>query len=117
MRARGVAHSTSDAKTVTVHVPTSDLVRQLEKQQKEGLRWKDAFSNYPEYMSISYEEFTRDKDQSVSNILSFLEMEPAVSLKSDLVKLNTAPLSEIITNFDEVRDCLADTPFAWCIAK
>jgi len=112
MRARGVAHSTKEARTVTVHVPTADLVAQLDRLEADGRRWQEVFADYPAYMKISYETFTQDKDSAAREILTFLNMDPDAALQSDLVKLNTAPLPEIVENFDEVQSCLAGTPFA-----
>lgn len=115
MRARGLAHSTRKANLVSVRVPTNDLIKTLNKIQDNGMRWKQALDGHSEYMQITYESFVEDNASVLSEVLAFLEVDPNVSLQSDLVQLNTAPLHEIIENFDEVQDCLADTPFSWCI--
>ena len=67
-------------------------------------------------MMVTYDRFVRDRDAVSPELLSFLGVDPHVELKSELVKLNTAPVSEMVQNFEDVSACLRATEFAWCIS-
>ena len=115
--ARGYAHSASQAgEAVTIHIPTGNLIEQLRTIRDEGMQWKNMFEGRVPYMMVTYDRFVRDRDAVSPELLSFLGVDPHVELKSELVKLNTAPVSEMVQNFEDVSACLRATEFAWCIS-
>ena len=114
-QARGLAHSTGVAENVTVRVPIENLVQRLKTIRRDGTRWKDVLDGHPAYLAVTYEAFVEDPAVQVDRILGFLDLEPGIDLQSDLVKMNTATLPEIVENFDEVWDTLAGTEFSWCL--
>ena len=117
MQARGYAHSASHAgNAVTVHVPTGNLVEQLRAIRDEGLQWKNIFESRAPYMLVTYDRVVRDREAVSSELLTFLDVNPGVELKSELVKLNTAPVSDTVVNYEAVRACLQSTEFSWCVS-
>jgi hypothetical protein len=117
MLARGYAHSASKAgEAVTLHVPTGALVKDLRAIRDEGLRWKSVFEASAPYMLVTYERFVQDRQAVSRELLAFLGVDVEAGLESELVKLNTAPVSEMVSNIEEVRACLNKSEFDWCIS-
>jgi hypothetical protein len=117
MIARGYAHSGSTSgETVSLNIPTAGLVDELMRIRDEGLRWKKVLEEASPYMLVTYDRFVRDRQAVSTELLSFLGVDSNIYLESALVKLNTAPISEIVENFDEVKACLEKSEFEWCIS-
>jgi LPS sulfotransferase NodH len=67
------------------------------------------------YTETFYEELTGPKrDEKLARILSFLGVEPS-ALGSDLVRMNPTEHSELLTNYDEIRDTLRGSRFEWML--
>lgn len=115
MQVRGYAHSTSQSgNPVTLSVPTGNLVEELREIEKEGLQWKHMFEGRVPYVLVTYDNFVQNKKDVSLELLTFLGVDPGVELKSDLVKLNTRPVSDMVVNYAEVKACLQSTEFSWC---
>lgn len=62
-------------------------------------------------LTISYEELLVDRDGVLATVFSFLGVEPhAVAEKT--MKHTRDDLREVVMNFDELRQSVADTPYA-----
>ena len=85
--------------------------------QQAGQKWIEMFKDHPAYMMITYEDFIKDKDSVGKDVLKFLGVESSVILSSELKKLNTAPISDVVKNLSEVQKCLSGTQFEWCIKE
>ena len=115
--ARGYAHSASQAgEVVTLHVKTACLVDDLRSIRVEGVGWKSVLESRAPYLMVTYERFIQDRQAVSRDLLTFLGVDANVELESELVKLNTKPIMEVVANFDEVRSCLKKSEFEWCIA-
>jgi len=117
MKARGYSHSPIGGTVVKINIPTNNLENRLYSIQQEGEQLIELFKHDSPYMMITYEEFIRNKDQYASDMLNFLGVDSDVALSSELVKLNTAPVSDYVENIDDVRRCLSGTRFSWCIEE
>jgi hypothetical protein len=116
MIARGYAHSGSTSgEAVSFYVSTDGLVEELQTIRDEGLRWKKVLEDSAPYMLVTYDRFVQERLAVSRELLSFLGVNSNIDLVSELVKLNTAPVSRIVQNFDEVQACLQKTEFEWCI--
>jgi hypothetical protein len=51
-----------------------------------------------------------NRDEETTRILDFLGVDSA-KLRTDIVKTNPDSLSKILSNFDEVREALEDSPY------
>lgn len=112
MEARGFAHATSEDKHVTtVTVPTSNLIKRLEEIRNAGLYWNNIFSDCPFYTMITYESLVEKRTSVTRDVLKFIGVDPGIELKSELVRSNKAPISEVVENIEEVRACLNGTEF------
>lgn len=71
---------------------------------------RDLFQNNP-YTEVGYESFSKYQENEAKRLLPVLGIDSYQPLTSDLVKINTRPISELVDNHDEVKDSLAGTTF------
>lgn len=62
-------------------------------------------------LTISYEELLVDRDGVLAAVFSFLGVEPH-AVEEKTMKHTRDDLREVVTNFDELRQSVADTPYA-----
>ncbi|VAX13627.1 hypothetical protein MNBD_GAMMA24-928 [hydrothermal vent metagenome] len=114
--ARGLYHSDRPTEMMQIRVPIEGLTDKLQRIQSEGMRWAEIFAGSKHYLKVSYESFLSQMDVEARRMMALLDVDYA-PLTSPLVKVNTDDPSRTVENYDEVRDCLARTPFAWCLAE
>jgi LPS sulfotransferase NodH len=107
--ARGY-HSTQAVGKIKMEIPTANLVKNLNRLSVDSQRWADIFSRTPNYISVCYEEFVNNRKRECGRLCGFLGVE-AQEMESSLVKLTSDNLSDVIANYDEVRECLVGTPY------
>lgn len=112
-RQRGF-HSRENVERVKVHIPLHNLMKRLDWLSEQSGKWKDIFSHSNDYMHIDYESFIKDKNTYLNEICNFLDVE-GQELGSDLKKLTSDDLSEVVENYDEVKEFLAHTPYQACL--
>jgi hypothetical protein len=115
IKVRGYAHSAQQPGKLSLFVPTGDLLERLAEISSDNRRWETLFAHYRNYLPVSYESFSDDRTAELGRILTFLGVDPHVTLESELVKLSAAPLHEIVKNFDEVQTCLSGSEFSRCL--
>ncbi|MEO1295402.1 MAG: hypothetical protein AAFW75_06295 [Cyanobacteria bacterium J06636_16] len=88
------------------------LIEHLRTHQKNFSDF-EAMSSAQNILKLTYEDniFSNPSDAYLKTC-EFLSLEPC-DLKIRLKKTNPFPLSEIITNYEEVKSYLSDTEFAW----
>lgn len=96
--------------TIKVHVDPKQLMMELSKRTKEAQQQRSRFSGCP-YHEVYYENFTRDREKESRELLDFLHVDDAVSLSSDLVKINPDSLEGVIENYEEIYSLLQGTPY------
>jgi len=115
MKARGFAHSTRDAvQQVRVRVPVDSLVGELGNIEQANEQWARNFQQDVSCLRVSYEDFVTDRAAQMDKVAGFLDVDQSIALQSNLKKLNTGRLSDIVENIEEVKRCLEGTAFEWC---
>lgn len=99
-------------KRTAVRLNAKNLVEELFRQETEVKKARTQFSalRLP-YLEVVYEDLLSGATP-FDVLLSFLGMQNGMqALTSTLQRLNVAPLSELIENYEEVRQALAGTRF------
>lgn len=74
-------------------------------------RWEqeyDAHFEDHEMLDVHYESLIHDRDAELKKVQEFLNV-PGKVLDTPMKKQNSAPLSELISNYDELRKHFEDT--------
>ena len=114
-RVLDAGHSTESAAITRVKVEVADLLSSLQKLEKNNLRWEQFVASSPR-LSVYYEDMVEDMAGELNRILDFLGLPRQAGLEPPTVKLNPAPISDIIVNYDEVARHLKGTAFERCLA-
>lgn len=110
-RTNGVWHTDKTLKGCPrVTVPAAELLKSLDRIRRQDEVWTHKLTALSP-LSISYEELVNDFDAVSMRILAFLNVDPSVSLKSSLKKINPNNFRQIIENYDAVRNTLTGTPY------
>ena len=96
---------------VRVRLETDDLMRRMTLHERAvaGARVRFKRVGLP-YREVVYEDLA-DDESGFADLFEFLGVEPA-PVTSSLQKLNPSAHEELIENYGEVRDALADTEYA-----
>jgi LPS sulfotransferase NodH len=109
-----VPHSTESVATTRVKVDAGDLLRSLQKLEDVNLQWEQLVSSNP-YLKVFYEDVVNDLPRELNRITDFLGVSRAPGLRPPIVKLNSAAIADIVTNYDEVAKRLQGTAFEACL--
>ncbi len=109
-RKRGLSHSTSKVKGITVHLSPFKLKLQLTRLTQQIEKYRMALKN-TRHLEVSYEALVARPEAETQRILEFLQLEQVGSLTTNLVKLNPNSLQHIIENYAEVKQALQGTAF------
>jgi LPS sulfotransferase NodH len=103
----------SAPKEMRVELDTKNLLKQMERLQKKQnlarrmLKW----SRLP-HVHVAYEDLLRDQ-AAMHPVLEFLSITPEGSMpQSTLKKIRKGKQREVISNYDEVEELLANSSFA-----
>jgi LPS sulfotransferase NodH len=111
---RGVLHARDGqaVESVRVRLSTEDLLKRMTAHDRAvaGARVRFKRVGVP-YQEVVYEDLVQDEQAEFDALFRFLEVEPQ-PVSSSLQKVNPTAHEELIENYGEVRDALADTPFA-----
>ena len=110
-QARRVHHTREPLEPVRVRIPPRALLRRLRRLTREVAAFRRTLEG-SDHLEIVYEQLVGDPRDESQRLLSFLGVDPGVSLSSDYVKLNPDDLREVLSNHDEIRKALAGTPWA-----
>lgn len=102
--------------TLVIHVePMWVLERMANKKKLHDSYLQKARGNRAEYMIVNYEDLISSEDaRAMDKIQAFMGLKP-MNLKTDLVKQNPLPLSELVENYDELRKAVAESEFAYTL--
>jgi hypothetical protein len=97
---------------VRLRLDTNTLVRRLTLHDRAvaGARVRFKRVGVP-YHEVVYEDLVENGQAGFDELFRFLEVEPQ-RVSSSLQKVNPSAHEELIENYGEVRDVLADTPYA-----
>jgi LPS sulfotransferase NodH len=98
---------------LSINLETKDLIKKLERLElKQNAARKLLRVFRMRHMEVAYEDLLRDPDH-YSLIWDFLSIQPGRELpQSTLVKIRKGGHREVISNYDEVKQCLAYSKFA-----
>jgi len=94
---------------VAYTVDTSGLLANLHRRTERIERMRRLIADRP-HRELSYEHLSADPGAVARDILPFLGA-PVEPFRSDLVKINPDRLSDLVTNYEQVADVLAGTPY------
>lgn len=97
--------------TKSVKLDVSNLLKELERRKNEIELNRKIFSCNP-YLEIKYEDFVKNRQDESYKILNFLGSESIMTLDSDLVKINPSRLSDVVSNYSEVKKILIGTNYS-----
>jgi LPS sulfotransferase NodH len=104
-----------DVNSVKIDYDDKSLLGFLQDYDQQFSRVSACLSDKP-LLRLSYEEHIQnDPEQAFSLVCEFLGLPAASKVRKKLVRTNPYPLSELITNYDEVTDYLAGTPYEWML--
>ena len=112
-RQRGF-HSQEKVGRIKIFVPLHNLRKRLDWLNDQSGKWKDIFSKSNDYIHVEYESFVKDKPAQLGRLCDFLGVETQI-LESNLKKLTSDDLSQVIENYDEVKKLLIGTPYHYCL--
>lgn len=75
-------------------------------------KYRKQLRGHAPYLEISYEDFFSENAVTKKDILDFLELENEDMPFHNMKKIGSSWLGDDIQNWDEVVECLSDTPYA-----
>lgn len=114
-KARGGFHheGTGAVEEVKVNVPIATLLKKLQSIYDSSQQWAEVFQPHADYTQIKYEEFVSSRASEMVRLCDFLNVQHEQA-ESELKKLNSDDLADLIENYDQVRAALKCTSFEWC---
>jgi hypothetical protein len=104
-----------DVNSVRIDYDDKSLLCFLEGYDRQFAEVSKCLANKP-LLRLSYEEHIQDSpDKAFSLVCDFLGMPVASKVTNKLIRTNPYPLSELITNYDEVAGYLAGTTYEWML--
>jgi len=103
-------HTVEKRKHSRVFVDPATIKSKLQNILDNQDTYRRVFSNNP-YLEMSYERFLTHKSEMTSKVLDFLQVDDVCGLASSLKKINPDRLEDIISNYDEIKEILSNTPF------
>lgn len=114
-RLRGQFHAREAVAPVRLTLPVESLKAELAALERENAFWEEVMRELPS-LQVEYETFVQERHAEARRMLEFLGVDPTVVLRSPHERLNRVPLTETIENFEDVRRCLAGSPWAVFLA-
>lgn len=93
---------------VKVKINPKKLIKNFEKIINEVNMYKTKFQDLP-YIEISYESFTKDRENCSKKLFEFLKVPHIENLPVPLRKINPESLEKIIINYDKIVSMLSGT--------
>ena len=108
----GVFHAIEAQKQIKIRMPIPHLIQGLEGIKDEIDRLKQNVVDINrEYCLLTYENLIENRDEELFRILSFLDVNPDISLQCESKKITSEDLSQVVLNYDEVSNVLKNTPY------
>ncbi len=106
-----VYHSTEPIKHQSLKIDPDNLLTELHtiRESVEKLR---QISKQAGCYELTYESLVKDKNSEMKYLLEYLDVSYAEELESSLNKINSDTISDIVSNYDEIKEILYHTEFA-----
>ncbi len=105
---RGIYSSDKNLPIIKITVDINNLKSDLENIEKKVSYYRNWCQNM-ESIEITYESLISDRENEIARILEFLDVESFYPLNTDIVKMNSDNLEDIIENYEAVCDTLKGT--------
>ena len=106
----GVVHTSSDVPQIRVELETGNLLKRLSYISNRISYYRELLSGTSS-MEMYYEHFSGNEEKEILKVLEFLEIEKDVTLSTELRKITSENLSEVLSNYHEVKKCLENSKF------
>jgi len=107
---RRFAHSTKQVKPIKVYCNPNTIAEDLKRYMVTQDRMRKTFLSNPT-IEVHYEDFLYSYPEPYDKVLDFLGVERWQAPPAKLRKLNPDSAEDIIENYEEIVDALADTPY------
>ncbi len=115
LKERKIAHTMKSQQAIKLHINQISLIRGLKKRKKDNSKLNALFPNN-QIININYEELFGENDSLFDKLLSFIGVESEDICKPDLKKINPTDIKNIISNFDEIQQCLVNRGYGKYLA-
>jgi LPS sulfotransferase NodH len=109
-RATRTYHTDDSSAQTAMAIDIPKLIREIRSVEKGKSRWR-AILDGDRCLELSYEDFVDNKQAASRRLLDFLEVDSSVQLNSPLKKVLTAPLTESVLNYTELKSALTESGF------
>lgn len=96
--------------TETVHVDVDDCLRFMEKKRVQRNRFSHLFGGH-KMLDVSYENLAKSTESELQRVWAFLEVPTVPFSPGRHRKQERRSLSEIVENYEELREAVASTPY------
>ncbi len=105
-----------DKLRVGLVVPIETLLERLDSYAEQLSKWEASIDEFclPSIV-VQYESLNKHLSYECEQLMSFLSVDSTISLSSELIKINTDELSDLIENYKDVRQLLLGTPYESCL--
>ncbi len=94
-------------KNVQVELTPEECIKHFEATRRWERQYDDLFQQHP-IIEIFYEDLAENTESTTNRALDFLAVDRR-KLQTDLIRQRTTPLSETITNFNQLREQFSGT--------
>ncbi|MEL4893929.1 Stf0 family sulfotransferase [Crocosphaera sp. Alani8] len=115
-RKRGIWASDEKLPIVKINLDIHKLKLELEKMEKKVSHYRD-WCRETDNIEVSYESLINNQKEEIQTILEFLEIPSSGLLTTDIVKMNSDNLRDIVENYEEVCDTLRGSNFEQLLDK
>lgn len=109
-RSRNLAHSTEPVEICRISMETERLKQKLDAMTDQ-VDWYRSRLSHLKYIEVTYEGLVANKAHELDRLLEFLGVGVVTGLSSDLVKVNSDNMSDVVENYDEVVEALTGTKY------
>ncbi|MGR3303164.1 MAG: hypothetical protein ACUZ8I_11750 [Candidatus Scalindua sp.] len=105
----------SKIKFEKIHINYDVLINDLQERECFLMQEKEVLKHVP-HITINYEDHLMHYDNqqnTLNRVFDFLNV-PSVSVKTNLVKITSSNLSNVILNYNEVKHVIAKTKYVNC---
>lgn len=104
------SYSGRDYGDLRIVLPVDRCRQTFEQLQRQSERYRTLFSEH-DYLEITYEDLVDTPDGTLASAFAFLGAE-LVAAQTTLKKQNRSPRETVVTNYAELKEAFANTPFA-----
>lgn len=114
-------HTFEPTEPVRIEIPPGQFLRYLDGLTQQNTRAEMRLSSLPHVLPMVYEEITSNpwhhdtaaglSSKARMQICLFLGV-PIRPMPTDLIRVNPGPLSELLVNWDEIRQAIMKSPYS-----